>query len=119
MKIIAIIFIVVASAVLLVIIHSVLISLSVKKEDDDGLEIYYINKLNGIIARIRFMVLAIPIIIMTYFAIDNIVRDNGLDIIKSNLRIVFTATVVIAMIGALAQAIAIFIFDKDNNDRVI
>lgn len=119
MKMIAIMFIVVASAVLLIIMRSVLISLSVKKEDDNGLEIYHINKLNGIIARIRFVVLAIPIIMMTYFAIDNIVRDNGLDIIKSNLRIVFTATIVIAMIGALAQAIAISIFDKDNDNRVI
>lgn len=119
MKMIAIIFIVVASAVLLIIMRSVLILPSVKKEDDDGLEICYTNKLNGIIARIRFVVLAIPIIMMTYFAIDNIVRDNGLDIIKSNLRIVFTATVVIAIIGALAQAIAIFIFNKDNDNRVI
>ena len=119
MKIIAIMFIVVASAVLLIIMHSVLISLSVKKEANDGLEIDYTNKLNGIIARIRFVVLAIPIIMMTYFAIDNIVKDNGLDIIRSNLRIVFTATVVIAMIGALAQAIAISIFDKDDNNRVI
>ena len=108
-------FIILGTVVLLAVVYGVcmLLNFDMKIYSSHEHMPIYINKLGCVIARIHFLVLAVPIIMFAAFAVVNVEKQYPKEIILRYTKTTLSATFIAIFIGALAQTF--FIDNEDKN----
>ena len=87
------------------------------REDRGDTEVFYVSRIGLVVTRIHFIVLAIPVIMATIFAVDNIINESSQLVLATNFKMIAATTIAACVIGALIQAIAIKIIKiQDSQD---
>lgn len=74
----------------------------------------YIDPLSCVIAKIRFLVLAVPIVMLGEFAVANLAAQYSQIVMINYVRTTLKATLIAAIIGMIAQAIFVAIDEKND-----
>ena len=115
---IGILFIIAISAFVLITLYGVILKCNSEMSKIEGdTEVFYVSRIGLAVTRIHFIVLAVPIIMATVFAVDNMISKRSQIILATNFRMIVVTTIVLCVLGALIQAITTFIINvQDSQD---